>query len=105
MSQFNDVPSPGTELLPSAGKATASLVLGIISIPTCILYGLPALVCGTLAVIFHKQTMEQINTGQRNPNSAGMAKAGMICGYVGIGLGALYILLILVAIIIATATR
>lgn len=95
------VTQTGEAALPNSGKAIASLVLGIVSIPTCIVYGLPALVCGILAVIFHKQAMEQMITGQRNSNSAGMSKAGMICGYVGIGLGITYLVLLVVVIIIA----
>lgn len=103
MSQFNNLSTPGTQPLPNAGKAVASLVLGIVSIPTCILYGLPAIICGILAVVFQKQAMQQIYNGERNPNSLGMAKAGMICGYVGLGLGVTYILLLIVVIIVSVA--
>jgi hypothetical protein len=103
MSQITDVPTPSNQPLPTSGKAIASLVLGIVSIPACIFYGLPAIICGILAVVFYKSAMEQINTGQSNPGSAGLAKAGMICGFVGLGLGAIYFVIALIAIIVMIA--
>jgi hypothetical protein len=57
------------------GLAIASLVLGIASIVVCLgcLAGIPAIICGHLA-------MKQI--AQRGEAGAGMAKAGLIIGYI-----------------------
>jgi hypothetical protein len=73
--------------LKSSGYAVASLVLGIASIPTCFCLGLPSIVCGILAVVFHKNAMQDIEAGVVSASSAGMAKGGRICGMIGIVLG------------------
>ena len=85
--------------LPSSGKATASLVLGIISIPGCLLYGIPALVCGILAVVFAKQARADIDSGLYNPASRSSADAGRICGLIGLILGIVGIVLLVAYII------
>ena len=87
---------------PTSGKAIASMVLGICSIPTCLCYGVPALICGALAISFWSQAQAQITTGQRGGASEGMAKAGLICGIVGVVLGLCYIGLIAVAIVVSS---
>ena len=66
--------------LKSSGYAVTSLVLGIASIPTCFCLGLPAIICGILAVVFHKNAMRDIDAGVVSASSAGMAKAGRILG-------------------------
>lgn len=86
---------------PTSGMAVASLVLGIVSIPTCGLYGIPSLVCGILAVVFAGKARAQIDSGQAAPSSEGMAKAGKICGWVGIGLSIAMWAMIIIVIIIA----
>lgn len=77
---------------PTSGYAVASLVLGIAALVTCVFYGVPALICGTLALIFSSKAGKDIRAGTVNPTSAGMAKAGKICGLIGLFLGVLYIL-------------
>ncbi|MEZ6244356.1 MAG: DUF4190 domain-containing protein [Phycisphaerales bacterium] len=76
------------------GKAIAAMVLGICSIPACLLYGIPGLVCGILAVVYAKKADVAIQLGQAPVTSRGFAKAGRICGWVGIALSCLYALLI-----------
>ena len=73
--------------LPTSGYSVASLVLGIASIVTCMFYGLPSLICGPLALIFSNSAAKDIKAGTVNPSSAGMAKAGKICGLIGLFLG------------------
>ena len=90
-------------LLPTSGKAIASLVLGILAIPSCLFYGLPSFILRGLAIMFNRHAVTEIDAGLRNPSSRGLAKAGMICGIVGIGLGALYLILIIIAVVAATA--
>ena len=86
----------------SSGHAVASLVLGIISIPTCLLYGIPSLICGILAVVFASTASREIAAGRAAPTSAGMASAGRICGWIGIGLS-IGVGVILLVIILASA--
>ena len=90
--------------LPTSGFAIASLVLGIISIPTCVLYGVPSLVCGILAIIFAKTATRDIATGVVSPASTGMASAGKICGWVGLGIAIAFWGTMIVVFIIMAAT-
>lgn len=68
-------PAKGT-----SGMAVASLVLGIVSV------SILSLICGILAVVFAGRARAEIAAGRASPGSLGMAKAGRICGWVGIGL-------------------
>jgi hypothetical protein len=65
------------------GMSVASLVLGILAIPTTFCYGF-GLILAILAVIFghigHSQSKRM--TGQAN----GMAVAGLICGYISLAI-------------------
>jgi hypothetical protein len=87
----------------TSGKAIASMVLGISSIITCVMYGVPGLVCGILAVIFSKQAMTNVRNGTAPQSSIGMAKAGKVCGWVGISLSLVALLFFIVYIIIFIA--
>lgn len=89
--------------LKSSGYAVTSLVLGIASIPTCFCLGLPAIICGILAVVFHKNAMRDIDAGVVSASSAGMAKAGRICGMIGISLGIGYWVVYIGAIVVGRA--
>jgi hypothetical protein len=73
-------PSPGASpslagtAEPQKGLAITSLVLGILSLPTCFLTGIPAIVCGHIA----------LGRARRDPaqhGGAGMAIAGLVLGY------------------------
>lgn len=75
---------------PTSGKAITSMVLGICSIPTCMCYGVPGLICAILALVFWKLAAADIAQGTHNPASLGMAKAGMICGIIGLVLSLAY---------------
>jgi hypothetical protein len=62
---------------PTNGKAVASMVLGILSIALCWLYGIVGLVLGILAIVFGVQ-------GRRRPDGHGMATAGLVTGILGV---------------------
>jgi hypothetical protein len=66
------------------GMAIASLVLGIVALPTCLCYGL-AVIPGILAVVFGILSLKS--------SRKGMAIAGIICGTIGTLLGVLMIAL------------
>lgn len=80
----------------TSGKAITSMVLGIVSLVTCFMYGVPGIVCGIIAVVFARKAEVAIQLGEAPPTSQGMAKAGRICGWIGIALGILYLLFIVV---------
>jgi hypothetical protein len=64
--------------------AIAALVLGLVW-----LWG----ICSILAVIFGHLAMGQIDASQGRQSGRGMALAGTILGYVGLGLTALILLI------------
>ncbi len=78
-------------------NSTASLVLGIISIVGCGLYGIPGLVCGIIAISLHNKDKKVYAT---NPNlyahSFKNSKAGYICGIIGLSLSILFMIFIIV---------
>ncbi|MDA7518701.1 GYF domain-containing protein [Akkermansiaceae bacterium] len=68
--------------LPTSGLAIAALVCGILAIlATCmsvgIIFGIPAVICGHLAMKSFKNPQPQVG-------GKGMALAGLICGYIAI---------------------
>jgi len=92
------VPPPVTGPAPAAptsGLAVASLVLGILSIVFCAGFLIMPLVCGILAVAFGGRAQEEHAIGQVSPSSLGLARAGRICGAIGITLGSLFFALML----------
>ncbi len=76
------------------GKAIASLVLGICAIVmSCMTYGVAGLPCGILAVVFAKQARLAVQNGTAPVSSLGMATAGKICGWIGLALSSVILLL------------
>jgi hypothetical protein len=74
------VPGYYQPVAPTSGLAIASMVCGIVAIITCYfagLLGLPAVICGHLA-------LSQINGSALPMAGRGMAIAGLVLGYLGI---------------------
>ncbi len=88
--------------LATSGYAVASLVLGIASLVTCFCYAVPPLILGPLALVFGNIAMKDIRAGTANPSSSGLAKAGKICGLIGLLL-AIGAWILGVVLIVATA--
>ena len=114
MSESDDLLDPGVTNTNSnsAGvaqktipNANAVLVLGIISIVGCILYGIPGLVCGIIALVLHKKVKATYLTNKpMYETSYKNAQAGYICAIIGTILSALFFLyFIFVIVIFATA--
>jgi hypothetical protein len=77
------------------GYAVASLVLGICAIVlTCGSYGLIGLICGPLALVYHAKAVAKVSQGLAPASSLGLARAGRICGWIGLGLSVLLFLFI-----------
>ncbi|GAA1732904.1 DUF4190 domain-containing protein [Aeromicrobium alkaliterrae] len=83
--------APGGYGMPTKtnGKATASLVLGIVSF---FCFGL---VTGILAIVFSRMATQEIRTSNGTQTGEGLAKAGFILGIIGVVLWAAYLLLVL----------
>jgi len=74
---------------PTSGAAIASLVLGIISLVTCALTAIPAVICGHIGLSAIKQ-------GQFE--GRGMAIAGLVMGYLTIAFWTVLLLLVIAGI-------
>ncbi|MNK12914.1 hypothetical protein D3C87_309920 [compost metagenome] len=69
--------------------ATACLVLGIISIATCWIYGVPGVVCGIIAIVLHmKDRRIYLSDKEKYEHSFKTSKAGLICGIIGLSISA-----------------
>lgn len=79
-------------------NSTAVLVLGIISIATCWLYGVPGIICGIIALILAKSASSayEANPEKYTTTSFNNLKAGKICGLIGLILSVLFIVFIVV---------
>lgn len=72
---------------PARGKATASMVLGIVSL-ICIWFGYSSLigiVCGIIGLVLGIDAKKQLMPEE----GRGMATAGVVCSAIGLGLCAL----------------
>jgi hypothetical protein len=87
-------------------NATASLVLGIVSIATCWLYGIPGIVCGIIAIVLSGKDKTIYNS---NPaayaNSYKNSNAGRICGIIGLCLSVLWLIYIVWALMFLSSIQ
>ena len=83
----------------TSGMAIASMVLGILAIVMCFFYGIPSLIFGVLALVFARKAEAQIDAKQASTASLGMVKAGRICGWIGIGLGMVWVAFVFVIVL------
>jgi hypothetical protein len=86
----------------SLPHSTAALVLGIISIPTCFCYGVVGIVCGIIAIVQANKAILKFNQNPESYNisSLGNAKAGKICGIIGLSLSVIYLIYAIIVIVI-----
>ena len=90
--------SGGSAALPNA---TAVLVLGILSIVTCWLYGIPGIIMGIIAITMHKKDKAMYNSNKaKYAQSFKNSKAGFICGIIGLSLSALFIVYLIVVLMV-----
>lgn len=85
---------------PSSGLAIASMILGIVAIPTSCMYGI-GLPCAILAVIFGHIARGKARRGESGGD--GMALAGLICGYIMLALIVIGVIVVVIAIAGASA--
>jgi hypothetical protein len=75
-------------------NATTSLVLGILSVVTCICYGVLGLPLGIVAVFLGNKAVKLYNKTPETYKSVGNASAGKIAGIIGIILNSIFLLFI-----------
>lgn len=83
-------------------NATAILVLGIASIVTCFCYGIVGIICGIIAIVMSNtaKTTYESNPAAYTSSSYSNVKTGRICAYIGLGLSAAYIILVIIGLIV-----
>ena len=81
----------GNQKLPNA---TATLVLGIISIALCWAAGIPGIICGIIAIVLYRKDKKLYDAAPSKYVEASFknAKAGFICGIIGLSFSALYLI-------------
>lgn len=86
--------APALQAGPTSGFAITSLVLGILSIVGCMLYGLPSIVLGPLAIIYAKRAKKQVEERTAGGSTVGLATAGLTLGIIGTVFGVLGLALV-----------
>ena len=77
-------------------NANATLVLGIISIVGCFMYGVPGFICGVIALSLHgKDKRLYKENPHRYEGSFKNAKAGFVCAIIGTSLSAIFLLMLI----------
>ena len=82
---------------PTSGAATASLVLGICGLVVC------PFVCSVLALVFGYQAREQIDESGGQIGGRSSAVAGIVLGWVGVGLCVLAAAFIVLVIVVGSS--
>jgi hypothetical protein len=90
---------------PTSGKAIASLVLGILSMPSCFCVGIIAVLMGSGAIVLAMMAQKDVAAGRAGGASKGMAIAGLICGIVGVLLGLVYVVLFVIGLISGASSQ
>lgn len=96
--QFGNTPG-GQVPLPNS---TAVLVLGIVAIALCWCYGIVALTCGIIGIVLGNKAIAlyKNNPSAYTLSSYNNTKAGRICAIIGISLGALYLVIVVIYLVI-----
>ena len=82
----------------SSGKATASLVLGILGLVFC------PLICSVLALVFGFQARNEIDGSGGRISGRGNATAGIVLGWIGVALCALFVILVIIGLLAGEST-
>jgi Trk-type K+ transport system membrane component len=83
-------------------NATASLVLGIISIVLAFCYGIGGVICGIIGLVLANKDRKlyEANPESYSAQSRSNAKAGRICSLIGLILGALFFVIMIIYFIV-----
>jgi len=81
----------------SLPNATISLILGILSVVTCICYGVIGLPLGIIAFVLGNKALKVYHENPKDYKGSGNANAGKALGVVGIILNLIFIIFIILA--------
>jgi hypothetical protein len=95
--QFGQQGGMGNQMVPNS---TGVLVLGIISIVTCWLYGILGLILGIVALAMSGSGKKAYaeNPSQYTQASYNNLKAGRICAIIGVSLSALFMVYVIIVL-------
>ncbi|HET6551023.1 MAG TPA: DUF4190 domain-containing protein [Solirubrobacter sp.] len=79
-------PQPATP-----GSATAALILGICGLLVC------GVILGPLAIVYGNKARRQIDSSGGRLGGRGMATAGLVLGWVALGLWAIWIIIVIIS--------
>lgn len=102
---YNQQQQGGFYVLPPVPNSTGVLVLGILSIVFCWLWGIAGLIMGIIALSMAGKgdRLYKDYPGQYSPASYSNLKAGRVCAIIGTILSALYVIIIAIYIAILGA--
>ncbi len=83
-------------------NATASLVLGIISIVGAFCYGIVGVICGIIGLVLANKDRKLYQSAPDlySPSSFSTSNAGRVCSIIGLILGAIFLLILIIYFII-----
>jgi M penetrans paralogue family 26 len=94
---------------PSANlpNATASLVLGIISIVGALCYGVIGVICGIIGLVLANKDKKLYQAAPElySPSSYSTSNAGRVCSIIGLVIGGIFLLIIITALIFLGSTN
>ncbi len=80
-------------------NATAVLVLGILSIATCVAWGIIGLVCGIIALSIYPKDRRMFESNPKYyAESYKSSRAGYICAIIGVSLSAIMLFLMIASL-------
>lgn len=79
-------------------NATLILVMGILSIVGCCVYGVPGFIFGLIAIVLGVKSTRLYKQDPENYSNYGNVNAGKIMGIIGLSLSIIYIILIIMLI-------
>jgi hypothetical protein len=82
---------------PNSGKAIAALICGIVGLTSCGLVGIVAIVLGN-------QARGEIGASGGRVDGDGLAQAGLVMGWISVGLMALGVTVFLIVLVVLATT-
>lgn len=84
-------------------NATATLVLGILSIVLCWTWGIVGIACAIIALVISKKSVALYNQAPDQYEGYSNLKAGRIMSIIGLALSALYLIFVIIWVVILGA--
>ena len=102
MSEQQNLITPNYNQPANLPNATASLVLGIVSIVLAFCYGIGGIICGIIGLVLANKDrkMYQATPELYSASSFSTSNSGRVCSIIGLILGALFFLIIIVYFIL-----